>query len=345
MSDTTKKRLKFAGKLLFVCLLLGILYYSFRDSMGDMLTELAGVSPQVVLSLFVTVILYHICEGHITWLIVHKTHPEYTRLQGFCNAFYCSFYKTATLGSGSGIAGIYYLNKAGIPVPNATGMYFFQYIVHKVSMAFFSMLLFLVTYGFIHASFADYQGYILLGFADVCVIAGVLLAVATVPWMQTACNLLANHLRAKHPSWEEKLTGAGHKLAQLQAESRSLLKAPLLLLRLFLCNLLKFTTWYLIPWMVFRSSTTEDLPFTALQCFSLTALSQSLAGIIPTPAGIGSVEAVFVLLFRRLLPEAKALSAVVLYRFDTMLLPCAIGAFFVLGERIVSLHRKKRITD
>ena len=86
MSDTTKKRLKFAGKLLFVCLLLGILYYSFRDSMGDMLTELANVSPQVVMSLFLTVILYHIFEGHITWLIVHKTHPEYPRWKGFCNA-------------------------------------------------------------------------------------------------------------------------------------------------------------------------------------------------------------------------------------------------------------------
>lgn len=342
MSDTIKKRLKFAGKLLFVCLLLGILYYSFRDSMGDMLTELAKVSPQVVLSLFLTVILYHICEGHITWLIVHKTHPEYPRWKGFCNAFYCSFYKTATLG----IAGIYYLNKSGIPVPNATGMYLFQYIVHKVSMAIYSLLLFLVTYGFIHASFADYQGYILLGFAGVCVIAGVLLAVATVPWMQTACNLLANRFRTKNPSWEEKLTGAGHKLSLLQAESRALLKDPLLLLRLFLCNLLKFSTWYVIPWIVFSGSAAAgDLPFTTLQCFSLTALSQSLAGVIPTPAGIGSVEAVFVLLFRRLLPESKALSAVVLYRFDTMLLPCAIGAFFVLGERIISLHRKKEMAN
>ena len=341
MSNTTKKRLKFAGKFLFVCLLLGILYYSFRDSMGDMLTELAKVSPQMIFFLFLTVILYHVCEGHITWLIVHKTHPEYTRWKGFCNAFYCSFYKTATLGSGSGIAGIYYLNKSGIPVPNATGMYLFQYIVHKVSMAVYSLLLFFVTYGFIHASFADYQGYILLGFAGVCVIAGVLLAVATVPWMQTACNLLANRFRSRHPAWGEKLTGAGHKLALLQAESRSLLKDPLLLLRLFLCNLLKFSTWYLIPWMVFRGSSTVDLPFTALQCFSLTALSQSLAAVIPTPAGIGSVEAVFVLLFRRLLPEGKAMSAVVLYRFDTMLLPCAIGAFFILGERIVSRHKKK----
>ena len=344
MSDTTKKRVKFAGKLLFVCLLSGILYYSFRDSMGDMLAELAGVSPQVVFSLFLTVILYHICEGHITWLIVHKTHPDYPRWRGFCNAFYCSFYKTATLGSGSGIAGIYYLNKSGIPVPNATGMYFFQYIVHKVSMAIYSLILFLVTYGFIHTSFVDYQSYILLGFAGVCVIAGILLAVATVPWMQTACNLLANQFCVKHPSWDEKLTGAGHKLALLQAESRSLLRDPLLLLRLFLCNLLKFTTWYLIPWIVFCNSLgseSGDMPFSFLQCFALTSLSQSLAGVIPTPAGIGSVEAVFVLLFRRLLPEAKALSTVVLYRFDTMLLPCAIGAFFVLGEKIISLYKKK----
>ena len=288
MSDTTKKRLKFAGKLLFVCLLLGILYYSFRDSMGDMLTELANVSPQVVMSLFLTVILYHIFEGHITWLIVHKTHPEYPRLKGFCNAFYCSFYKTATLGSGSGIAGIYYLNKAGIPVPNATGMYFFQYIVHKVSMAVYSLLLFLATYGFIHASFADYQCYILLGFAGVCVIAGVLLAVATVPWMQTACNLLANRFRAKHPSWEEKLTGAGHKLALLQAESRSLLQDPILLLHLFLCNVLKFTIWYIIPWIVFCNSLGGeygDLPFSFPAMFC-SDLSQPVAGgCHPHPGG------------------------------------------------------------
>ena len=346
MHQNTKKRLKFTGKLMFVCLLLGILYYSFRDSMGDMLTELSRVSPSVILLLFLTVILYHVCEGHITWLIVHKTHPEYTNWKGFCNAFYASFYKTATLGSGSGIAAIYYLNRSGIPVPNATGMYLFQYIVHKVSMALYSLLLFFMTYGFIHASFADYQGYILLGFLGACVIAGVLSAVAVVPWMQTACCLSAHRLGKNHPAWEEKLTGAGHKLALLQSESRALLKDPLLIFRLFLCNLLKFTTWYMLPWFVFcNSSATGDLPFTALQCFSLTALSQSLAGVIPTPAGIGSVEAVFVLLFRRLMPEAKALSAVVLYRFDTMLLPCAIGAFFVLGEKIVSLRRKKAAAD
>ncbi len=49
LSSILKYLLKYLLKLLFVCLLLGILYYSFKDSMGDMMTELAGVSPQVVL--------------------------------------------------------------------------------------------------------------------------------------------------------------------------------------------------------------------------------------------------------------------------------------------------------
>ena len=103
----------------------------------------------------------------------------------------------------------------------------------------------------------------------------------------------------------------------------------------------------MIPWIVFHHSLLQgsvDLPFSFLQCFALTSLSQSLAGVIPTPAGIGSVETVFTLLFRRLLPEARALSAVLLYRFTTMLLPCIVGAFFVSADKLISSRQKHRNT-
>ena len=59
--------LKYLLKLLFVCLLLGILYYSFKDSMEDMITELSKVSPQVILVLFLSVILYR-SEEHTSEL-------------------------------------------------------------------------------------------------------------------------------------------------------------------------------------------------------------------------------------------------------------------------------------
>ena len=111
-------------------------------------------------------------------------------------------------------------------------------------------------------------------------IAGVLLAVATVPWMQTACNLLANRFRAKHPSWEEKLTGAGISLPCYRRKAGLLLRDPLLLLRLFLCNVLKFTTWYIIPWIVFCNSLRGEsgdscLFFPAMFC---SDLPQPVAG-------------------------------------------------------------------
>ena len=35
--------LKYLLKLLFVCLLLGILYYSFKDSMEDMITSMESL--------------------------------------------------------------------------------------------------------------------------------------------------------------------------------------------------------------------------------------------------------------------------------------------------------------
>ena len=38
LSPILKYLLKYLLKLLFVCLLLGILYYSFKDSMEDMIT-------------------------------------------------------------------------------------------------------------------------------------------------------------------------------------------------------------------------------------------------------------------------------------------------------------------
>lgn len=58
---------------------------------------------------------------------------------------------------------------------------------------------------------------------------------------------------------------------------------------------------------------------------SLTALSFMLAGVIPAPAGMGSVEVVFILLFTRVISSAKAVSAMLLLRFATNGVPFVVG--------------------
>ncbi|MEE3461730.1 MAG: hypothetical protein VZR00_07595, partial [Lachnospiraceae bacterium] len=46
---------------------------------------------------------------------------NFSLFDGFLGALFCHFYKLITLGSGEGIAEIYYLNGHGILVSEATG--------------------------------------------------------------------------------------------------------------------------------------------------------------------------------------------------------------------------------
>ena len=58
----------------------------------------------------------------------------------------------------------------------------------------------------------------------------------------------------------------------------------------------------------------------------LLALATMLAGVIPTPSGYGSMDAMIVLLFHPLLERAKLVSLVIVYRVVVSLFPFLVGA-------------------
>ena len=58
-------------------------------------------------------------------------------------------------------------------------------------------------------------------------------------------------------------------------------------------NLIKFAFWYSIPYLIFLGQGEITLP----QTMAVTSLSVMLAAVIPSPAGIGSTEFVFIALF------------------------------------------------
>ena len=59
---------------------------------------------------------------------------------------------------------------------------------------------------------------------------------------------------------------------------------------------------------------------------ALMAVTFTLVGVIPAPSGFGSLELVFVLLYGRITGNAKAVSAILLFRFVTNIIPFVIGA-------------------
>lgn len=95
-------------------------------------------------------------------------------------------------------------------------------------------------------------------------------------------------------------------------------------------DLVKLAFWYGIPYVVFYKTGEITLP----QTLAVTSLSVMLAAVLPSPAGIGSTEFVFTLLFAAVAGTGAAGSASLLYRFATFVFPFLVGMIIVIRRRI-----------
>lgn len=164
-----------ALKFAFVLILVAIIVYTFRDSAGPILAELKQTSLWVILIISISAVLYELVEGWITCSFARKYNPSFTYRMGVESAFYCSFYRVATLGSGAGVAAVYYFNEKGIEVFKGTGMYMVEYVLHKVTIALFSAIFFLVSFGFMMEHYGEYAWMLIGGYGITIVIAAALL--------------------------------------------------------------------------------------------------------------------------------------------------------------------------
>ena len=110
-----KKHAKTIGKILFVLILILIIIYTFKDSAGDILTQLKETSFLVIAGICIASVMYELVEGWISYSLAKVYHPDFKYWQGVECAFYAAFYRVATLGSGAGVAAIYYFNERGVP--------------------------------------------------------------------------------------------------------------------------------------------------------------------------------------------------------------------------------------
>ena len=114
--------------------------------------------------------VYQIIEGIITTVLAKQYRSSFACKNGITNAFLCSFYRVATLGSGSGVAAIIYLGEQGIEYGGGFGLYMIQYALHKMSIALFSAILFVMNWEFMKSWFGDYAGLLAGGYAVTFVI-------------------------------------------------------------------------------------------------------------------------------------------------------------------------------
>lgn len=318
-------------KLIFVVVLILIIIYTFRDSADSIIEQLQATSPLVLASICLSSVVYHFFEAWITYSLARRYNPQFRfRTAVYC-AFYCSFYRLSTLGSGTGVAAVVFLGKNGVGYSEATGLYMVQYVVHKVSIAIFSGLFFLVNWRFMAGNYREYAVYLWLAYLLTAVISAglILFAVsAKFHWLILAIGRYFN----KSGKLDGALKSLEKSCAIMEKSTSELIRDVRTLAVMVLKNLAKLAFWYGIPCLILLESREISL----LNSFSITSLSVMTAAVIPTPAGIGAVELIMTNLFGVLIDLHKAAAITVLYRLATFIFPFAVGGVLILAGKIIS---------
>ncbi len=331
------KNKSFWLKLILVVVLIAIIIYTFRGSWGDIWQQIKNTSPWILMLIGGASVAYHLFEAWITYSLAKRYNPHFRYRDAVYCAFFCSFYRLSTLGSGSGVAAVVFLGKKQVGYTEATGLYAIQYILHKVSIAIFSGIFFVLNWRLMAANYRNYAGYLILAyFLTVLISVGLVLLVVwpkfhhLLLWLVKKFN--RGHLFDNTVKKLESSTGI------LEDSGTQLLKDWKVIVSCILKNIAKLCFWYSIPFLILFQTGSISL----LTSLSVTSLSVMTAAVIPTPAGIGSTELIMTSLFGLLVGVNQAAAVTLLYRAATFIFPFVVGSGCILGERIVKRVRRLR---
>ena len=325
------KRKKLLIKIIFVAVLVLIIVYTFRDSAGSIVEQLRTTSLAVLAAIALSSVVYHLFEAWITYSLAKRYNPNFRYRTAVYCAFYCSFYRLSTLGSGTGVAAVVFLGKNGVGYSEATGLYMVQYVVHKVSIAIFSGVFFLVNWTFMAANYREYAVYLWLAYLLTAGISIVLILFAVSAKFHRLILALGHHFN-KSGKLDGPLKSLEQSCAIMEKSTSELIKDVRTLLFMVIKNMLKLCFWYCIPFLILFGGREISL----LNSLSITSLSVMTAAVIPTPAGIGAVELIMTNLLGVLVDLHKAAAITLLYRIATFIFPFVVGGVLILIRKIAA---------
>lgn len=350
-----------ASRILLLCLVLAAAVF-YRDSLTEIFREIRQADPAAVFISILLAMAAYLVEGLTIACMAGAVTPSSFILppseklpaadpagrpdaavprqqncgrfpvgQGIRITFLCEFYRMVTLGNGSGVAEIHYLHKSGIEAGSAAVLTMIQYMLKRTAVMVLGIFGFAVLYGNgdageICREYALFMTAGCLGTAGViAVFTALSLSSRIASWTVRLLDLLSRKL----PSWEKRFAKWKGQIRLLNRSGKEVLRQKRRILCALFLQSVKMLLFYSIPASLLSGNI--RLPFA--ESTLLMAMAYLLSGIIPAPSGAGALEFVFLLFFSRFTDSAGALSAVLLFRFATWVLPFGIGAGIMVREQ------------
>lgn len=309
-------------KWLLIFALLAFVCIKYQDLMWEALREIQITPFWKLLVCFVLGNLYFVAEGCIISFMTATGEKKLTVGQGITCAYLCMFYRIATLGSGTGVAQLYYYNLHGIRVSTATGMSLAQYTFQKITIGVFGVVAFLLLVISGHAGVRKYAWYMLAGVVVISVICLFLFILTVSRRFSDLVMKLGKKIVKPSSRFAPQLEKAQTSIDYLQTQGRLVWKDKRLFLSVVALDGFKFACWYAIPGIFFAGAYTANV----WTCLGLMAVCNMVGCVMLAPSGVGTLDFVFALFFGCVIPDGEAVAAaLVLYRLFTWLVPFAIG--------------------
>ena len=309
-----KGKVKIGLNMLLMIIVLGVIFYVMDNSLSDIFAQLMETSWLVLIAVIFGVV-YQFAEGRSIKEIARYFNKDFTTVDGFTSC-YVAFYRIISFGTGTLLSEIYFYKKKGIPVSKSVGITALHMIMYKAAVIFSN-------YWFDYSIFLFYENapkmipFILAGVILTLVIIAALLILSSSLKLQVLLVKFANRW-FKRPKLRDWVDNCNLQIYSLRAAVQTITQDRSALLRIFSWNVFKLLFWYIIPYIVL----VENHPnIDLLLVMSFTSFAVILSGVIPTPAGIGPFEFVYLLLFKPLVGNVDAVASVLLYRFGSFVLP------------------------
>ncbi len=325
-----KRSRRTLGRLIFVAILILIIMYTFWGSWRDIIERILNTAPSILIMIGIASVLYELVEAWIILPLARRYNPDFRFYQAAYCVFYASFYRLSTLGIGSGFAAIAYLGGHGMEYSKATGMYMFIYTFHKISIALFSGIFFLINWTDMVSTYRHYGVYLILAYILTALIAIFFtLLIVFPPFHKIILNLLK--LLNRRNRFDNLIEQVEEGMKDMEETAPDLLKSAKTIISTVLKDFLKLCFWYSIPFLVLFQTTDISLRMS----LGVTSLGVMTAAVIPTPAGVGSSELVMTGLYTLLVGVQDAAAATLLYRIATFIFPFVVGAVLILIRHII----------
>ncbi len=326
--------LKVLLNIVFVLLIFGILGFVIKNSLGDILVQLAQTPLLVLLGVILCGSLYILVEGENLKTMAGTFTKGFTTIDGSFAMCYAAFYRLVTFGAGTLIAEVNFYHRKGLRISQGVGVTALHMIMYKVVLLSWAVISLVMQFVFFHSEKPKIIWLVLFAMVVTFLIIAGLLSLTLSLNLQVWSVKLANKLfkSAKIRGMVDKVN---IQVYSLREAVDSILQVRPLIYRIYFLNMLKVAFWFVIPYLVLRGDHPQLGFFLS---FGLTSFAVILAGSIPTPAGIGSFEFVYLLLFSPIVGTVDAASSMLLYRFASYVWPFLIGLIYFLVDKRRAIH-------